>query len=233
MIQQKTTADVRDMHAVHTMFRREFALMPGLIQGIPAANTGRVAIVADHIALMNDVLHHHHSAEDVVVWPQLLQRAPSECDPLIELMERQHAQIEEMLGSVRELLKVWRGDSATEAGADLTIAIEGLLIPLFDHMAMEEERILPLASRYFTQVEWNKLAEMGAEGLRENAPLVLGMMMYEGDPDVIGGVLATLAGKEAGALKVVAAQAFAQHALKVYGTATPPRIGATNTLLGA
>ena len=38
-------ADARDMFAVHTMFRREFGLMPGLIRAVTVGDTRRVVRV--------------------------------------------------------------------------------------------------------------------------------------------------------------------------------------------
>jgi hypothetical protein len=76
------------MHAVHTMFRREFGLMSGLVRGTPAGNKARSQVVADHVALMTNMLHHHHHAEDEGLWPRLLERAPKECDPITPSSER-------------------------------------------------------------------------------------------------------------------------------------------------
>ena len=83
-------ADARDMFAVHTMFRREFRLMPGLIRAVTAGDTRRATLVADHVALVSGVLNAHHSAEDQHIWPLLRERCPEECAPLIEVMEDQH-----------------------------------------------------------------------------------------------------------------------------------------------
>jgi hemerythrin-like domain-containing protein len=220
---QTGKTDVRDMHAAHTMFRREFALMPALVREVAAGDKERVQIVADHVALLTNVLHHHHQAEDDNLWPRLLERAPKECDPLIELMERQHAGLEKALSEIEVALGFWRTDAGSTAGGTLAASLENLLVPLFDHMALEEERILPLAAQYMTQTEWDSLGESVVASLHENAALVLGMVMYEGDPDVIQTLLSRLAGKDALVLKAAAAQAFASHSLRVYGTATPPR----------
>jgi hemerythrin-like domain-containing protein len=222
MIQTGKT-DVRDMHAVHTLFRREFALMPGLVREVTAGDKERVKIVADHVALLTNLLHHHHHAEDENLWPRLLERAPKECDPLIELMESQHARLEKALSEIDVALGLWRTDTGFTARGTLTSSLESLLVPLFDHMAMEEERILPLAQQFITQTEWDAMGESVAAALHEDLMLVFGMVMYEGDPDVIEELAARFAGENAAAMKAAAAQAFAAHALAVYGTATPPR----------
>jgi hemerythrin-like domain-containing protein len=222
MIQTGKT-DVRDMHAVHTMFRREFALVPALVREVTAGDKERVQVVAGHVALLTNVLHHHHHAEDEHLWPRLLERAPKDCDPLIELMERQHARLEKLLSEIEVALGFWRADLGSSAGGTLANSLESLLIPLFDHMAIEEARILPLAEQYVMQSEWDAMAESAAAGLHEDMPLVLGMIMYEGDPDVIQTLLSKLAGADASALRTVAAQAFTSYAQRIYGTGVPPR----------
>jgi hemerythrin-like domain-containing protein len=222
MIQTGKT-DVRDMHAVHTLFRREFALMPALVRGVAAGDKKRVQIVGDHVALLTNLLHHHHHAEDENLWPRLLERAPKECDPLIELMESQHSRLEKALSDIDVALGFWRTDAGSSAGGTLGGSLENLLVPLFDHMAMEEERILPLAQLYITPTEWDAMGESVAAALHEDMMLVFGMVMYEGDPVVIDELANRFAGNDATAMKTAAAQAFAAHALAVYGTATPPR----------
>ena len=49
------------MFAVHTMFRREFGLMPGLVRAVAAGDKQRTKLVADHVALVSKVLDLHHS----------------------------------------------------------------------------------------------------------------------------------------------------------------------------
>jgi hemerythrin-like domain-containing protein len=215
--------DTREMHAVHTVFRREFALMPELIRGVKAGDSERAKIVADHITLMVTFLHHHHHAEDENLWPRLLARAPKDCDPIIQLMERQHTAIAERLDDIEVALGFWRTSDARDASSTLAVSVNGVLIPLFEHLGLEEERILPLAEQYITVIEWDTMAEAAARGLQENMVLVLGMIVYEGDPDVIQALLARLAGADAPVLRAAATQAFEAHAQSVYGTATPPR----------
>src|SRR5215472_7521004 len=83
-------ADTRDMYVVHTMFRREFGLMAALVRGVTAGDTERAQIVAEHIELMNGVLHHHHAGEDKHLWPRLVHRGSEEVTPVVHLMKDQH-----------------------------------------------------------------------------------------------------------------------------------------------
>ena len=68
-------ADARDMFAVHTMFRREFGLMPGLVRAVAPGDKQRTMLVADHVALVSKVLDLHHSGEDKHIWPRLRERS--------------------------------------------------------------------------------------------------------------------------------------------------------------
>jgi hypothetical protein len=49
------------------------------------------------------------------------------------------------------------------------------------------------------------------------------MVMYEGDPEVIQQILFEMPQDVRAVMKELASQAFAAHAERVYGSATPPR----------
>ena len=86
----------------------------------------------------------------------------------------------------------------------------------YEHMSLEEERILPLVERYVTAAEWAEMVQKGAARVRrDDIPLIMGMIMYEG-----GGELGP---PEVRALRDAAPEAFASYARRVHGTATPPR----------
>jgi hypothetical protein len=55
-------ADTRDMYTAHAMFRREFALLPGLVRSVPPKDTDRAQVVGGHIELVNLMLHHPRPA---------------------------------------------------------------------------------------------------------------------------------------------------------------------------
>ena len=67
-----TTAptDTRVMGLIHTIYRREFRLAGEVVRGVAAGDTARAAVVADHLELVHDNLHHHHTAEDDLLWPR-------------------------------------------------------------------------------------------------------------------------------------------------------------------
>jgi hemerythrin-like domain-containing protein len=210
-------ADTSDMPKVHAMFRREFALMPGLVRSVSAEDHERAQAMADHIRLVSLVLHHHHSGEDAVLWPRLLTRAPREIDPVVHLVEDQHQTIEDLLADVTALLGTWTSGHKIEDGESLAVALEKLAAALYEHMAIEERLVLPIAARHIFASEWQQMVADGAARIPPEAgPVIAGMLMYEGGLDVVPPEMrAPLAER--------APRAYAAHCERVYGTPTPPR----------
>ena len=120
--------DGREMLMLHDSFRREFALMPGLVRGVAAGDRGRAQVIAAHITYVSTILHHHHHGEDVYVWPLLLERCPGDCAPLIQVMEAQHEDIATIGREIDEGLRAWAA-AAAEPREALTAALGRLLPP--------------------------------------------------------------------------------------------------------
>ncbi len=220
-------ADVRDMYMVHTMLRRELGLAPALVRGVADHDVERATVVAEHLAIVDNLLDHHHRGEDANVWPRLLERAGAEAEPIVELMERQHAEIEKLPGETRDRLAEWRTTADARQGAGLADGISLLLVRLVEHLAVEEDRAIALMERHITAAEWAQaVAEGAADVPPEQMTLLFGMMAYEADPDTVRDIIATMPPEVSTVIGDLAAQAFAAHSERVHGTATPARIGA-------
>ncbi|WP_405765236.1 hemerythrin domain-containing protein [Actinacidiphila glaucinigra] len=217
-------ADTRDMYMAHAALRREFRLLPDLIRSVAPGDTRRADVVGSHAALVCRVLHTHHEGEDKLLWPKLVERAGVDAEAIVPTMERQHHAIDELHNEVTGRLVAWR--STGEDGEALAEAFERLLTVLIQHMSLEEKEILPLAAKHVTAAEWHQLGEHGMENTpKKDLPLVFGMAMYEGDPEVIKAVLATAPLPVRMIVPVLGRRRYAAHARQVHGTVRPPRIG--------
>jgi hemerythrin-like domain-containing protein len=220
-------ADARDMFAVHTMFRREYGSMPDLVRAVAAGDKQRAAVVADHIALMNTILNLHHSGEDKHIWPRLHERVPAEIAPIVTVMEGQHEAIHERYLQVTEALGQWRDSASAETRDALADGVDQLIQLLREHLALEEERVVPLIETYITADEYRLLStEGGADTPPEQLPVIFGMIMYEGVPEVIENIIAEMPAEVQPVIKDLAPKAYAAYAEKVYGTSTPPGVSA-------
>jgi Hemerythrin HHE cation binding domain len=79
--------DVQEMVVVHRAFRRESGAAASYIRTTPEGDTRRAKVVADHLRLCMAGLEMHHTGEDVVLWPLLLERAAPSTG-LVETMPR-------------------------------------------------------------------------------------------------------------------------------------------------
>jgi hemerythrin-like domain-containing protein len=210
-------ADTRAMNEVHNVFRREFALLPALVRAASWEDGERVQVVADHVKFLCGILHHHHAAEDLVLWPLLLARAPKEIDPVVQLAEGHHQALEDLLNQAAKQVETWCGNPAEEDGAALALTLRRLAATAFEHMGLEEKLVLPVVARHIFATEWATMEEhaLGAYSPDE-AVLLIGMVMYEGDIETIGATFPPEVLEEA-------PRVYAAYCERVHGTQTPPR----------
>ncbi len=152
-------ADSRDMIGAHDAMRRQFGAMPALIAGVAADDAAGTDVVADHVLMMVEFLHAHHTSEDDHVWPRLRERCPDDVEPLIETMDQQHAFIDGELDALAAGGRRWRASAAAADREALASVAERLLPALYEHLALEEERILPLIDQHLTEREWKAVVE--------------------------------------------------------------------------
>jgi hypothetical protein len=98
-----TRIDTAEMPAVHRLFRREFSLAAGVVRGVRAGDVARARTVARHLDYIARCLHDHHTAEDELAWPLLLQRVPDELAPMVHLMEGQHERVDGLLTEIERI----------------------------------------------------------------------------------------------------------------------------------
>ena len=217
-----TAIDTRDMVMIHRAFRREFAQAPALVRGVAAGDRERATTVADHLQLVLEMLHHHHTGEDRLLWPKLHERVEAELRPIVELMESQHEGIHAVMDQVTAVLPRWRADAAEAEREQLAAGFEQLSTLLDEHLAAEEAQLLPLAARSVSLEEWHQLGEEGMASIpKKHLPMIFGMIMKDGDPAVIRGLLAELPLVPRLLLPRMAPRAYARYTRRVHGGAVP------------
>lgn len=175
-------ADVRDMYVVHRVFRREFALIPQLVRQVPAGDTGRAAVLTAHARLVLGGLEMHHTGEDALLWPKLLERAAPSAD-LIHRMESQHHRVEELTDRLSEALTRWEAEARPAVAEEVASTFDDFRSALLEHLDDEERYILPIAARHITQREWSGLGEHGLEKVdKRQLPVLFGAMLEEATP---------------------------------------------------
>jgi hemerythrin-like domain-containing protein len=152
------------MVVIHRVFRREFGLLPALIRGVAAGDVVRAKVVADHANWLLRFMHVHHSGEDELLWPVLLERVEVEAD-LIQRMEEQHLLVAALVPRAEEQLPGWAADPSAQRGAELAATFEEMATVLDEHLGEEESEILPLVETHLSIEEWARLGQHASASL--------------------------------------------------------------------
>ena len=211
-----------EMATIHSAFRRELRLAPALVRSVEHGDRLRAGVVSVHLDLVDRFLHHHHTIEDSMVWPKLLDRVPTEIMPIVELMETQHETVADVLERTTALRMEWRQDADSSRAAQLASLYAQLHDALVEHLDAEEQHVMPLVEACMTQKEWTTIGKAAQRGTAlKDGPRMLGMLAYDGDPDVIQHMLAAVPAPMRGVVLRIGQRAYAKHATRVYGTPTP------------
>jgi len=222
------TTDVRMMTVAHSSYRREIGLSPQLVRHVPVGDAARINTVADHVTLCLTMLAHHHALEAEMLWPALIERLPQQLAPVVRLVQSQQSADADLIIQARAQVAAWRTRAASEAAgaAALSQTLAELSANLADHFDAEETHLLPLLGRVITRGEWATFTRRGTEPIAAGLlPTALGMLLYEGDPDLVASELKQFPGPLRRLLTAQANRSFRQYATKIHGTATPPRGG--------
>ncbi|WP_344915040.1 hemerythrin domain-containing protein [Streptosporangium oxazolinicum] len=171
------------MVIVHRVFRRESGLMPRFVRAVPEGDTARAAEIAEHYLDYAEGLHHHHAAEDELVWPLLLSRVRLETDMVVR-MEDQHQRIDETLTRIAGILPEWRLTAAKGTGEKLAIAMEEHRAALIEHLDDEERHVLALIAEHMSVPEWEAVGARAVEQIaKEKLLLSMGAILEEATPE--------------------------------------------------
>jgi hemerythrin-like domain-containing protein len=172
--------DTHEMVIVHRFFRREFRLLPVMVRQVPAGDRDRAAVVAGHAADMTFTLHHHHTGEDLLLWPKLLTRAMPSAE-LVHRMQAQHERVAVLLDRVDVLTAQWRRSADPATRDELANVLAQTSAALDEHLSDEENEILPLVAEHITVPEWDALTEYGKKVLPKNSKafVYLGLILQE------------------------------------------------------
>lgn len=176
--------EVREMFAIHDCLRKEISALPLRVKATADGDSRRASEVGEHVSLMLMVLDHHHTAEDVKLWPLLEERVPDNLD-LFHEMEAQHGQLHPLIETANTEVVAWMTDPSAENRAALHTTLIRLEKLLLSHLGQEEAEILPIIAETLSQEEFNAIGERGrAEVPPDKMPIVLGLILDDTTADV-------------------------------------------------
>jgi hypothetical protein len=167
------STDVSDMYAVHQVFRDTLAAAPTLLSDPAASEPARAALLGDFYNNVLAFLHGHHEGEDVLIFPLLRERCPSET---VERVAAQHSDVADLVGQSETLLEQWSAGH-DEARQQLGDVLSQLGDRMAEHLDDEERNVLPLCAEHLTPQEWGMQPGRGMQTFRGNKVwLVIGLI---------------------------------------------------------
>ena len=157
------SVDTHEMVLIHRVIRREFGQLPRLFRSAPG-DPARSKVIGAHAREMLHFLHTHHTGEDELLFPLLRERAA--LDPeLMDRMDAQHAQVDRAVAVVGAELPAWTASADARAGEQMARLVDSMMPTLIDHLAEEEQKLLPVVSVTLTQREWDALGKHGMSAI--------------------------------------------------------------------
>ncbi len=99
----------------------------------------------------------HHTKETALLFPKVRERCP-EAAPVLDRLDREHARGEKAIRDLEHDLLAFEvlGEARRTAFEN---AVDRYIDFYLSHMAIEEEQILPLALKHFSDADWKELDE--------------------------------------------------------------------------
>ena len=151
--QTTTRIDTSDMVCVHNALRNALGAAAPLIGSAASGDAARVEMVGSFYANVLEFLRVHHEGEDVLLWPRLIERSPSEAET-VRRIAGQHEGVHATLEATVDRLGAWQKDPQVDNSAQLAASLATLGAELGAHLAEEEQTILPIAAVHMTEEEW-------------------------------------------------------------------------------
>ncbi len=184
--------DATAMTRFHRIFREALAASPRLVGDVPAGDAERADLVGSYYANVLNLLHAHHEAEDVSLFPLLVDRLPER----VELFAQANAEHEAVLGrldTAEQALGSWRADPAAPTRDATVAALAALETSLLDHLDHEEAEVVPLIGQCIDVAEWGEMSATAFQRFTgDKVWLVLGLIQEQMLPEENAGMEANM-----------------------------------------
>jgi hemerythrin-like domain-containing protein len=213
-------SDPFQMAMIHRTFRREFSNLSGVIRAMPPGNTDQSRFVGNYLGNLISVLHHHHDAEDELLWPTLHDRTPCSADTL-QRGQAEHAVIAEAIDKIEAVRPLWARSAESRLDEQLSAAIDELSAHADEHFDHEERNVVPLISQYITDEEWQDFIDRGAAYVNPRniwfSLAYSGFLLGDAAPDEQRRFMAALPVALRMVVRLLGRRAHASYRTKLYG----------------
>ena len=160
--------DLNGMYMAHHAFRRDLARFAVAARRTPVEEVEVWRALAVRWEQFGSILHHHHTTEDDVLWPQLLDivdaRGDADGRATLEAMEAEHSVIDPMLAACAAGFAAMAQAPDAATRDRLAASTETARDTLSDHMGHEEREALPLVQELLSAEGWQRVEKAAGSG---------------------------------------------------------------------
>ncbi len=149
--------DMVMMYVMHHAFRRDLAAFAAAAPATPVEDRDAWRALAGRWELFATALHHHHTGEDMGLWPLLMSRADAAGRELLEAMEAEHGEIDPLLEACAAGFARLAERPDADARAALVVRLVAGRESLARHLAHEETDAITLIQQVMTDAEWRQV----------------------------------------------------------------------------
>jgi hypothetical protein len=173
-------ADMTMMYVMHHAFRRDLDRFTAAVAATPVADRATWQALAARWDRFFTVLHHHHSVEDLYIWPFLLERADARERTTLEAMEEEHGHIDPLLAAVADAFIALAGDRPPSGAEDVRAGLKVRMAATRDllgrHLEHEETEAITILQRHSTTADWHRIEQeqIGKKKIPVPMPFLVG-----------------------------------------------------------
>jgi hemerythrin-like domain-containing protein len=139
-------------HEEHVYFQRLLALLAGEVDKFALGDTPNYPLMLDVIFYLREYSDAVHHPREDAVFARLMELCPDRQLPLARLRQ-EHRILAHHGETLRELLEQAAADAVVRRG-EVEVAAATYLVYYGNHIANEEEAVLPLAQKTLTPADW-------------------------------------------------------------------------------
>ncbi|BBY29052.1 hemerythrin domain-containing protein [Mycolicibacterium sediminis] len=148
--------DVLGMRIAHRVMLRDLDRTTGVAMamadgGVPVTRRRTRALVR-YLRLMAESIHHHHRAEDEILWPVIDQRAGALVD--LTALSDDHAALGPKLEVLSAAVDRFAADPSPRSAAVTAARLVDVRAMLVEHVAEEERDTFPVIECYLSVADW-------------------------------------------------------------------------------
>jgi hemerythrin-like domain-containing protein len=176
---QLPLADATAMTRFHRIFREALDAVPRFIGAAPADDKARADFVGSYYANVLKLLHAHHEAEDLTIYPLMMERLPQHVD-VISRVNAEHEAVLGTLDAAEQAVAAWRADPSSASREAARASLESMRAILLEHLDHEEADVVPLIALCISAAEWDEMSATAFQRFSgDKVWLVLGLIQEQ------------------------------------------------------